>query len=227
MSMAERRMFSKKIVDSDAFLDMPQSTQLLYFHLSMHADDDGFVNSPKKIIRDVGCKDDDFRILVAKKFIIPFESGVVVIKHWLIHNYIQKDRYNPTTYIDEKSLLLVDDNKAYSTVKPECIQNGYKLDTQVRLGKGRLDKVSSNKVKKVFTPPTLEEIKEYALSIESSVDYDFFYKYFTSSNWVNSYGKPVVNWKQTFLTWDKKDKEKREKEQGIPFEKQRGKLRDL
>ena len=96
--MAQRRMFAKTIVDSDAFLEMPQSSQLLYFHLSMRADDEGFVNQPKAIMRVCGAKDDDLRILVAKKFIIPFESGVVVIKHWKIHNYIQSDRFKETTY---------------------------------------------------------------------------------------------------------------------------------
>ena len=87
--MAERRMFAKTIIDSDAFLDMPLSSQALYFHLNMRADDDGFVNSPKKIQRLIGCTDDDFKLLIAKSFIIPFESGVVVIKHWRINNYIR------------------------------------------------------------------------------------------------------------------------------------------
>ena len=90
--MAERRMFSKLIIDSDMFLDMPLSTQALYFHLSMRADDDGFVNNPKKIQRMIGCNDDDLKVLITKKFIIPFESGICVIKHWKIHNYIRNDR---------------------------------------------------------------------------------------------------------------------------------------
>jgi len=134
--MAERRMFAKTIIDSDAFLDMPQSTQLLYFHLSMRADDDGFINNPKSIMRNVGCKEDDIRILSGKKFIIPFESGVVVIKHWKIHNYIQKDRYHETKYKEEKATLGTDENGAYT----KCIQDVSKLDTQVRLelGKDRL-----------------------------------------------------------------------------------------
>jgi hypothetical protein len=88
--MAERRMFAKIIIDSDAFLDMPLSTQALYFHLSMRADDDGFINNPKKIQRTIGATDDDFKLLIAKHFVIPFDSGVVVIKHWKIHNYIQR-----------------------------------------------------------------------------------------------------------------------------------------
>lgn len=133
--MAERRMFAKTIIDSDAFLDMPSSAQLLYFHLSMRADDDGFINNPKKIQRMTGAGDDDAKILVTKKFIIPFETGVVVIKHWNIHNYIAKDRYHETKYKHEKSLLGIDENKAYTT----CIQNGIQPvnnpTTQVRLGK--------------------------------------------------------------------------------------------
>jgi len=87
--MAKKRMFSIEIVDSDAFLEMPTSSQLLYFHLNMRADDDGFINNPKKIMKFIGSADDDIKLLIAKKFIIPFESGVVVIKHWRIHNYIR------------------------------------------------------------------------------------------------------------------------------------------
>lgn len=141
--MAERRMFAKTIIDSDAFLDMPHSTQLLYFHLSMRADDDGFINNPKNIIRMIGCKDDDLKILLAKKFILPFESGVVVIKHWQIHNYIQKDRYRETKYKDEKAMLQLDENKAYQLKNEHCIQNVYNLDTQdrdrIELGKDRIE----------------------------------------------------------------------------------------
>ena len=94
--MAERRMFAKTIIDSDEFLDMPLSAQALYFHLSMRADDDGFVNNPKKIQRMIGASDDDYKILIAKSFVLRFESGVIVIKHWRINNYIQKDRYKET-----------------------------------------------------------------------------------------------------------------------------------
>ena len=111
--MAERRMFAKTIIDSDAFLEMPDSSQLLYFHLAMRADDDGFVNKPKTIMKMCGCKDDDMTLLFMKKFLIPFESGVVVIKHWKIHNYIRKDTYTETKYKEEKALLETDENGAY------------------------------------------------------------------------------------------------------------------
>ena len=103
--MAERRMFTKKITESDAFLDMPSSTQMLYFHFSMNADDDGFVNNPKKIQKMCGASDDDFKLLIVKSFIILFDSGIIVIKHWKMHNYIQADRYRPTDYVEEKSML--------------------------------------------------------------------------------------------------------------------------
>ena len=158
--MAERRMFAKTIVDSDAFLDMPLSTQALYFHLSMRADDDGFINNPKKVQRMIGAADDDLKVLIAKKFIIPFESGIVVIKHWKIHNYIRNDRYKETIYKDEKQHLYEKDNKSYTltpTNKPCGIPSGIpndipdgipsdtQMDTQVRLGKDRLDQDSIDK----------------------------------------------------------------------------------
>ena len=140
--MAERRMFAKTIIDSDAFLDMSLSTQSLYFHLSMRADDDGFVNNPKKIQRMIGCGDDELKMLVTKKFIIPFESGICVIKHWKIHNYIQTDRYKETVYKEEKAHLEIKDNKAYKYLDAACIQPVYKMETQDRLGKDRLGKDS-------------------------------------------------------------------------------------
>ena len=111
--MAERRMFSKSIIDSDLFLDMPLSTQALYFHLAMRADDEGFVNNPNKIIRMINADDDSMKLLIAKSFIIPFESGIIVIRHWKIHNYIQKDRIKQTAYLSEKSQLTCSENGEY------------------------------------------------------------------------------------------------------------------
>ena len=142
--MAERRMFAKSIIDSDAFLDMPLTAQALYFHLSMRADDDGFINNPKKIQRVIGGSDDDFKLLIAKRFIIPFESGVVVIKHWKIHNYIRNDRYKETTYLEEKAMIRTKANGAYTLQAPPGIPNGnqmvYQMETQVRLGKDSIGK---------------------------------------------------------------------------------------
>ena len=142
--MANKRMFAKSIIDSDAFLDMPLSTQALYFHLNMRADDDGFINNPKKIQRMVGCSDDDLKVLIAKRFVITFESGVIVIKHWRIHNTIQKDRYTPTVYDEEKALLKEKPNRAY-TLDTECIQNVSTLEAQNRIDKNREDKEREDK----------------------------------------------------------------------------------
>ena len=126
-------MFTQKIIDSDAFLDMPLSTQALYFHLNMRADDDGFINNPKKIVRMIGASEDDFKVLIAKNFVMQFDSGIIVVKHWKMHNYIQKDRYKPTVYEDEKAQLSIKENGAYTL----CIQDVYKLDTQVSIGKSK------------------------------------------------------------------------------------------
>ena len=127
--MAEKRMFAKTIIDSDLFLDMPVTAQLLSFHLCMRADDDGFINNPKRIMRDVRCADDDMKMLIAKDYVIPFESGVIVIKHWRLHNYIQRDRYKPSL-CDEKNLLTTNKNKVYERMDTECIQIGNRLDTE-------------------------------------------------------------------------------------------------
>ena len=163
--MAERRMFSKTIIDSDAFLDMPLSTQVLYFHLSMRADDDGFINNPKKIQRMVGCNQDDITLLIAKRFVIPFESGVCVIKHWRIHNYIRTDRYKETPYQEEKSQLILKDNNSYTLSNdvttvgiPGGVQNEYQCETQVRLGKDRLGKDNNTISKDIVSSTKVQPI---------------------------------------------------------------------
>lgn len=136
--MAQRRMFSKKIVETDFFMEMSPTAKLLYFYLNMSADDDGFVGNPKTIKLISGATDDDLKILIAKQFIIPFDSGVIVIKDWKIHNYIAKDRYNETQYIKEKSELSTEENGSYT----KCIQNVIHFDDtgKDRLGKDRLGK---------------------------------------------------------------------------------------
>jgi len=139
--MAQKRMFSLDIVGSEEFLSMPISSQALYFHLGMHADDDGFIN-PKTILRLTGSGDDDLKVLLAKRFTLSFETGIIVIKHWLIHNLIRGDRYKPTRYQEEKKLLIVKENKAYTELSPTGRRNGNQMATQVRLGKDRLGEVS-------------------------------------------------------------------------------------
>jgi len=139
--MARKRMFDMEIVDTDLFLDMPQSTQNLYFHLGMRADDDGFVSNPKKIIKIIGANEDDLKLLFLKKFVIPFESGICVITHWKLNNYLRKDRYTETIYKEEKKLLVEDENGAYSLGIP----NDNQLATQNRIEEKREEKKSKDK----------------------------------------------------------------------------------
>lgn len=217
--MADRRMFSKKIIDSDAFLDMPLSTQALYFHLSMRADDDGFVNNPKKIQRMIGASDDDLRVLVAKSFLIPFESGIVVIKHWRIHNYIQRDRYTPTAYTDEMRMLATKENGAYtvsciqtvSNMDTDCIQPVSKLDTQVSIGKLRDNKVIESigecegETRTRFKPPTVEEVAAYCKERGNHINPEHFCDYYQRAGWRLKTG-PMRDWKAAVRTWEQRDK---------------------
>lgn len=172
-------MFAKTIIDSDAFLDMPLTTQALYFHLSMRADDEGFINNPKKIMRMIGASEDELRLLIAKSFIIPFESGVCVIKHWRIHNYLRSDRFKPTTYIDERAQLSVKENSAYSLIPvnenlgipdgiPVGIPNVHQCETQDRLGKDSIGKYSIDKDREedpADEPPALPAHSESSKTI--------------------------------------------------------------
>ena len=221
--MAERRMFAKTIIDSDAFLDMPLSTQSLYFHLSMRADDDGFINNPKKIQRMIGASEDDLKLLIAKNFIIPFESGIVVIKHWKIHNYIRNDRYKETVYQEEKSLLDTKDNKAYTFGIP----NDNQTETQVRLGKDSIGKISIDKdnmadsvepeqPKPKKNKPVKHKYGEYnnvlltdeeleKLKTEYS---DYQERIERLSSYVASTGKSYKNHYATIRNWARKDAEK-------------------
>lgn len=153
--MAERRMFTKKITESDAFLEMPSTAQNLYFHLNMEADDDGFVNAPKKIMKIVGAGEDDFRLLLFKKFILLFDSGVIVIKHWRMHNLLRHDRYHPTQYQDEYKMLSLDKENNYHLQQLETIENdpqipwqpnGNQMATEDRIGKDSIGKDSINTI---------------------------------------------------------------------------------
>ena len=158
-------MFAKTIVDSDAFLEMPMSARLLYYDLAMRADDDGFINAPKKIMKFIGATNDDMNILILRKFIIPFDNGVVVIKHWRIHNYIRKDTYNETSYKEEKSMLELDENKAYRLARGRAVDEP---STQVRLGKDSIDIYMSEKSDDcVEEKSKIEQLKH---------DFDIIYK---------------------------------------------------
>lgn len=219
--MAERRMFTKRITESDAFLDMPSSTQMLYFHFSMNADDDGFVNNPKKIQKMCGASDDDFKLLIAKSFIILFDSGIIVIKHWKMHNYIQADRYRPTDYVEEKSMLGIKSNKAYtldvSKMDTECIQNGY--IGKVSIGKDSKDKDSEEESAreekaKRFYPPTLDEVKQYCEERKNNIDPMAFIDFYSSKGWMIGKNR-MKDWKAAVRTWERKRKEQSKAESSV------------
>lgn len=219
--MAERRMFTKRITESDAFLDMPSSTQMLYFHFSMNADDDGFVNNPKKIQKMCGASDDDFKLLIAKSFIILFDSGIIVIKHWKMHNYIQADRYRPTDYVEEKSMLGIKSNKAYtldvSKTDTECIQNGY--IGKVSIDKDSIDKdsigeSSRGEKAKRFYPPTLDEVKQYCEERNNNIDPMAFIDFYSSKGWMIGKNR-MKDWKAAVRTWERKRKEQSKAESSV------------
>ena len=200
-------MFAKTIIDSDAFLDLPLSAQAFYFHLSMRADDDGFINNPKKIQRMIGASDGDAQLLLQKRFVIAFASGVVVIKHWRIHNYIQKDRYKPTVYTEEKAMLTEKGNGAY-TMDTGCIQDVSKLEAQDRLEIGKemegKDSKGDCKGKSKFSPPSLEDVRAYCKERHNSVDAEIFVDWYTANGW--KVGKNTMkDWKAAVRTWEKRN----------------------
>ena len=219
-------MFTKRITESDSFLDMPSSTQMLYFHFSMNADDDGFVNNPKKIQKMCGASDDDFKLLIVKSFIILFDSGIIVIKHWKMHNYIQADRYRPTDYVEEKSMLGIKSNKAYtldvSKMDTECIQNGYiGKDSigKVSIDKNSIDKdskgesVRGEKAKR-FYPPTLDEVKQYCEERKNNIDPMAFIDFYSSKGWMIGKNR-MKDWKAAVRTWERKRKEESKTESSV------------
>ena len=215
--MAEKRMFSKEIIDSDAFLDMPSSTQNLYFHLGMRADDDGFINSPNKIMNICKASKNDMDLLIVKNYVIPFESGVLVIKHWRINNYLRTDRYKPTNYQDEYKQLSVKENGSYQ--KKVGIPMVDQMETQYSIEKNSIDKVSleeeSQQVgtpssSKRFVKPTIEEVAEYCKERKNGIDAEHFWHFYENKKW--KVGKETMsNWKSCVITWEKRKKEKMEK----------------
>jgi hypothetical protein len=163
-------------------------------------------------MRVCGCKDDDIQILFAKKFVIPFESGIVVIKHWKIHNYIRKDTYTETKYKEEKSLLETDENGSYRINYLESVtipsRTCDETLTQDRLGKDRLgkDSIEGEQKRTRFVPPTLEEVKDYCSERKNNVDAERFFDYYSANGWVQGKNKPIKDWKACVRTWEKNDK---------------------
>lgn len=210
--MAERRMFAKTIVLSDAFLDMPLSARCLYFTLGMMADDDGFVGSPKAIMRQCGASQDDIAILLQKRFVLGFESGVIVIKHWRMNNYLQNDRKKNTSYIEELAMLEIDKKGAYTERKSEmytkCIQDVY-------TGKDSIDKNSIDKSNTLysdtkrerFVPPSHDEVREYCTTAGYHFDIDEYIDFYTSKGWMVG-NQSMKDWKASVRNWARNHNDK-------------------
>lgn len=215
--MAERRMFAKTIVASDAFLDMPLSARCLYFALGMYADDEGFVNSPKSIMRLIGASNDDMNILLVRRFIIAFPSGVYLIKHWRINNYLRSDRFQATKYTEERNQIMIEENGAYALIA-ERYTNGIPNDGIPRLGQVSEDKVSLDKGRlgenapqsvaasnSRFVKPTIEEIAAYCAERKSNVDPQAFFDFYESKGWKVG-NQPMKDWKACVRTWERREK---------------------
>lgn len=195
-------MFTKKITDDDNFISLPSSAQALYFHLNQAADDDGFNNQVQMAMWKAHASIDDLKVLMAKSYIIRFDSGVIVIKHWRMHNTLRKDRYTPTSFQEELQMLGIKDNGAYTL---GCQTVAERLP-QYSIDKNSIDKDSKDiRRSKRFVPPTLDEVKAYCLERKNNVDAQKFFDYFSASGWVDSKGNPVKNWKQKVITWERND----------------------
>ena len=213
--MANKRMFSKDITDSDQFIDMSSAAQALYFHLNQGADDDGFNNQVSMAMWKAHASVDDLKVLMAKNYVIRFEGGLIVIKHWRLHNTLRKDRYTPTNYQEELKMLGIKDNGAY-TLGCQVVANGLP-DGCPSIDKNSIDKNSVVEVSiedeatpppthsKRFVPPTVEEVAQYCFERMSKVDPQRFVDYYTSNGWMVGKNK-MKDWKAAVRTWDQKEK---------------------
>ena len=250
-------MFSIEFVSSDKFVTMPLSTQALYFHLCMNADDDGFLDCARRVQNSINANDDDMKLLITKGLVIPFNNGVYVITHWNIHNFIRADRYKPTHFLDEKVSLALLENGTYTLAQPsdnQCATNGCQV---VNTGKVSIDKNSVGKVSveevqeekqkmlhcnnsetncntekekekevelekekeveletsksKRFTPPTYEEVENYCIENNYTVNAERFVDFYEAKGWLIGKNK-MKDWKAAVRTWERKQKEQREEE---------------
>lgn len=208
--MANKRMFSKQITDSDAFVDMPATSQLLYFHLNMQADDDGFVSNPKRIIRMINVGDDDLKILLVKRFLLPFESGVVVIKHWLLHNAVRKDMYKETQYLEEKKMLQIKDNGVYTELRNDTVTLPLHRLDKIRLDKDRIDQdntmsasADESSFNKFWSSYPKKELKKKSKEIwerkKLSSSLEEILKFITSAKNTDRWKKGFIKQAPTFL----------------------------
>ena len=206
--MAERRMFTKKIIDSDAFTALPPTTQALYFHLCMNADDDGFNNRIRQAMFNAHADQNDFNLLVQYRFIIPFDNGIIVIKHWRMHNLIRSDRYHETEYIEEKATLVLKENGVYTDdvnhVTTKRQPNDNQRETEDSIGKDSIGKDKEKAKSTRFVPPTLEQVQDYCRERGNNIDAERFIDFYESKGWMVGKNK-MEDWKASVRTWEKRE----------------------
>ena len=205
--MADRRMFSKNVTETDPFLEVSLSAQAIYLHECQAADDDGFIASAKKTLRASKGTEEMLQELVDTGYLIRFDTGIYLVTHWNESNHVQKDRYKPTIYTKERSLVDLVDNVYYLKTDPNCIQNGSIPDTQVRLEEKRLDKKRLGESLPAPTPTT-KELMDYAEEIDyPNFNAEKFLAYYNANGWKNSHGKPITDWKNQILVWKAREKD--------------------
>ena len=202
-------MFTKKVSDSDAFIEMSSAAQALYFHLNQGADDDGFNNQIQIAMLKAHASTDDLKILMAKNFIIRFESGVIVIKHWRMHNTLRKDRYTPTSFQGELKQLGIKVNGAYTldfSDEETRLPFGCQMDAtdKYSIEKDSKDKKSKGEGTRA-THPTIEEVKAYCEERNNGIDAEKWFDFYSSKGW--KVGKsPMVDWKAAVRTWERRER---------------------
>ena len=229
-------MFTKKITQSDEFLSMPHSSQNLYFHLNMEADDEGFVNSPKKVMRYINASEDDLKILLGKRFILAFESGVIVIKHWKMHNVIRPDRIKETDYVREKAQLMTEENGKYRIIDGQLTDN---CQTSVRQVTDKrphsIEEISIEENRRVnnsrtFVPPSMDELVTFIQEMGYKVNAETFLSHYESKGWYVGKNK-MKDWKAAVRGWNAREKDKpiskSDREDVLPdfYPKKKGKLK--
>lgn len=201
--MAQKRMFDKRVIDSDKFTDLPNSSKALYFMAGMEADDKGFFQ-PRRLQKICGFTDDDFKILIAKGFFIAFESGVMVVTDWNKNNWLDSRRITPTEYIDELNLLQLI-NEKYE-LKDSCLANAKPMLSQNRIEEYRIEYKEKNikEKPKIFKKPTLEEIDQYCQERNNGINANAFYDFYESKNWYVGKNK-MKDWKACVRTWEQRN----------------------
>lgn len=234
--MAEKRMFTKKITQSDEFLSMPHSSQNLYFHLNMEADDEGFVNSPKKVMRYINASEDDLKILLGKRFILAFESGVIVIKHWKMHNVIRPDRIKETDYVREKAQLMTEENGKYRIIDGQLTDNCQTSVRQVTdkrphsIEEISIEEYRRDNNRRTFIPPSMDELVTFIQEMGYKVNAETFLNHYESKGWYVGKNK-MKDWKAAVRGWNAREKEKpitkSDREDVLPdfYPKKKGKLK--